>query len=233
MGYFKNSIGFIKTISVIMVIIIVLFLFKDWLRTKIITSLGGYTKQETSITIDSTYVIGKVDTLAVFNKYIKTKGIIINPKTTVIYKYRYTSPDTKIKVVIDSVKVFNVKVKDSVIDGNIQVVNNSVGELVSVDLEYIPLIPKLLRRIDTVYKTTKITEILSNERAKIGIGIGVDTQFQNLDLLGSYTFKNDWQIIYEYSNPIKDFNANVPQLNFENVTFPRTGTHSIKLIKNF
>lgn len=223
----------IYQLLIVVVIIIFLVIFKDWVRTKIIVSLGGYTEQTTTITVDSTFIKGKVDTLAIFNNYVATNGIILNPKPIIKYKYKYLNPSIKEEVVIDSVKTFTVKVKDSIIDGNINIANAFNGDLVNAYIKYKPLVPKLLIRVDTFKVVKTVDNFLSKERSKFGFGLGTDSQLTNLDLLGSFTTKNGWQIIYEYSNPIKDFNVNVPQLNFENLTFPRSGVHSIKLLKNF
>lgn len=210
-----------------------IYIFQDWLRTFIITSLGGYTKKETITKTEIEYRQGKIDTLAVFNHYVATNGIILNPEPIIIYKTDTIRIKEKDSIVNTPLKKYEVSVKDSLIDGKITIRNYFNGNLYDARLLYKPLFPKYIKRTDTVYKTKTITEYLSKERAKFGIGFGTDTELQNLDLLGSYTLKNGMQFIYEYSNPIQDFNVNVPQLNFQNFTFPRKGTHSIKFLYNF
>ena len=221
----------IKTAIATLIVVLVLYLFQDWLRDFIITGLGGYTTKET-VTVTKTKIkIGKVDTTAIFNHYVETKGIILNPKTKTEYiTVRDTIRDTIYK---KGVKNFNVKIKDSLIDGKINIQNFLNGDLNFANFKYKPLFPKYITRTDTIFKTTTVTEYLSKERSKFGIGLGSDTEFNNLDLLGSFTFKNGLQLIYEYSNPIKDFNVNVPELNFKNFSFPREGNHKVKVLYSF
>ena len=219
-----------KILSIV-ILLIVIYIFQDWLKGFIITSLGGYTKKETVTVINTKYVQGKIDTTAIFNHYVETKGIILNPKTKTEYiTVRDTIRDTIYK---KGVKNFNVKIKDSLIDGKINIQNFLNGDLNFANFKYKPLFPKYITRTDTIFKTTTVTEYLSKERSKFGIGLGSDTEFNNLDLLGSFTFKNGLQLIYEYSNPIKDFNVNVPELNFKNFSFPREGNHKVKVLYSF
>ena len=221
-----------KTIYKILIgvlIVLLIYIFSDWIRTFIINSLGGYTTKEVVTDTKIKYKQGKIDTIAVFDKYVKTRGINLNPKPKIVIRYD-TIYDTIKKT---ELKEFEVAFKDSLIDGKMTIRNYFNGNLESAFLNYKPLFPKYIRRTDTIYKTTIITETLSKERAKFGVGVGTDTEFSNLDLLGSYTLKNGLQVMYEYSNPIQDFNVNIPQLNFQNYTFPRKGKHNIKVIYNF
>lgn len=214
----------IYQIATVLALLILIYIFQDWLRTFVITSLGGYTKQETKVTTKTEYVKGKIDTLAVFTEYINTKGIILNPKPKIIYKYLPTKPgDTGISY-LDSVKMFDVAIKDSVVDGNIQVINKFNGDLVEATFNYIPLVPKLLLRVDTIFKTTVIEKTLSKERAKFGVGTGYDWQSQNIQFLGSYMTKKGWQFIGEV-----EFAFSRQFIN----GIPNSKNTSIKIIKNF
>lgn len=214
----------IYQIATVLAFIILIYIFQDWLRTFVITSLGGYTKQETKVTTETKYLKGKIDTLALFTEYIKTKGIILNPRPKIIYKYLPSNPgDTGISY-LDSVKMFDIAVKDSVIDGNIQVINKFNGDLVEATFNYIPTAPKLLVRVDTIFKTTVIEKTLSKERAKFGIGTGYDWKMQNIQFLGSYMTKNGWQFIGEV-----EFAFTRQLIN----GIPQTSSNSVKIIKNF
>ena len=66
-------------ILIVIVLLILIYVFQNWLRTFVITSLGGFTKKETIIETEVKYIKGKweIDSTAVFNKYIEiTKWFI-------------------------------------------------------------------------------------------------------------------------------------------------------------
>lgn len=212
-----------KDIIYIIIILFIGFILRENLKDRLITSLGGYTNKEVSIKIDSTYKAGKVDTIAVFNHYVKTKGIILNPKPRIVYKWR--KPNTPKGSEIDSIKRFDVAVKDSLIDGTFSIVNGFNGDLLDNSFKYKPLFPKYITRVDTVKIHTTKTETLTNESAKFGVGIGYNN-LQYPSILGSFTTKNNWQFLYEYG---KDINSN--PIIFNNK--PVSATHSLKIIKNF
>ena len=211
-------------ILIVIVLLILIYVFQNWLRTFVITSLGGFTKKETIIETEVEYIKGKweIDSTAVFNKYIETNGIILNSKPRIIYKNIYdTIRDT---IYSNKLKHFEVKFKDSLIDGKMIIKNYFNGNLFSSSFKYKPKFTKYLKRVDT-FKTNKIIKkYLSKERSKFGIGIGYDWTKQNIQFLGSYTFKNDWQIIFEYEQIYS------PQL-INGVL--NTSNKSIKIINNF
>lgn len=194
-------------LAMISIIVLILMLGN---KNFTIRLLGGYTVQNKIVTIDSTFVKGKIDTLEVFNHYVETNGVILNPEPIVKYKYRYIK-DKKVK--IDSTKHFKVAVKDSLIDGSINIINKYNGNLVFADLTYKPLFPKLIKRTDTIKISTK--ETITLNRTKLGLGFGIDNH-RIPSVLGGITFKNDYQLLYEFSNE--------PILG---------NTHSLKVIKNF
>jgi hypothetical protein len=214
----KNKlIALIATIVAIWVLSFLNISVKD----VFIRALGGYTKQTTNVTIDSTFIRGKVDTLAVFNHYVETKGIVLNPEPEIKYKYKYLNPITDKEEIIDSTKLYVVGVKDSLIDGNMTIVNKFNGDLATASFRYKPLFPKLIRRVDTLkIKETK-TITLSNDRTRIGIGVGVSS-LQSISVLGSVTTKKGWQFMYEYSKPL--------DLKLTPIS---KDIHSFKIIKNF
>ena len=211
-------------ILIVIVLLILIYVFQNWLRTFVITSLGGFTKKETIIETEVKYIKGKweIDSTAVFNKYIETNGIILNPKPRIIYKKIYdTIRDT---LNSNKLKHFEVKFKDSLIDGKMIIKNYFNGNLFSSSFKYKPKFTKYLKRVDTFKSNKIIKKYLSKERSKFGIGIGYDWKKQNIQFLGSYTFKNDWQIIFEYEQIYS------PQL-INGVL--NTSNRSIKIINNF
>lgn len=192
---------------IIIALIVISFLFKDWLRPKIITALGGYVNKEVKTDTITKYKIGKIDTLEVFNNYVKTKGIILNPKPKIEYvrEVKYdTIRDTVYKDLINTpLKKYNVAFKDTLIDGNMTIRNRYNGDLYDAIFDYKVLDYKLLQRVDTVFTTVNNTTILDNKRGKIGTGIGFDNR-QFLSISGSYTFKNDIQIIGTYGKSLQE-----------------------------
>ena len=199
----------LKNIVLAVCIILLILIFSN--KGFAIRFLGGYTVQNKVISIDSTFVKGNIDTLEIFNHYVENKGIILNPEPTI--KYIYKDNDKKITK-IDSVKSFKVAVNDSLITGNIDILNKFNGNLVSANLTYKPLFPKLITRIDTLKIHTKETILLEN-KTKFGLGFGINNHLTP-SVLGGITFKNDYQVLYEFSH-IKDLG----------------NTHAIKIIKNF
>lgn len=211
----------LTTLIAILIAIWVLSFYRTTVADVLIRTLGGYTNQENVTVIDSTFTRGKIDTLAVFNHFVRTKGITLNPKPIIEYKYKYIDPVIDKEVELDSIKKFTVKIKDSLIDGNLTVINKFNGDLAYTDLDYKPLFPKFIRRTDTLRITKTNTITLSNDKDRIGIGVGANN-LQFLSILGSYTTKKDWQFIYEYGRKV-------------NIDLTQTPTqlHSIKIIKNF
>lgn len=177
------------------VVLIILFLTKFWFKDKLITALGGYTHQTTTVTIDSTFVKGKIDTLQIFNHYVKTNGIILNPKPKIITNYIYKDTSNNRYIEIDSVKKYEVAVKDSLINGTVFVTNDFKGNLINANIEYKPLFPKLLLRTDTIYINKTTARTLENKRGKINLGIGLSTN-NSYEILGGFTFKNNITLMY-------------------------------------
>jgi len=217
----------VKQYGFIIVILFLLGLLAGYFKDKLIVALGGYTDQTTTTTIDSTFVTGKIDTIAVFNHYVTTKGIILNPKAKIVYKYK--NPLIEIGERIDSLKEFNVKVKDSLIDGNMVITNKFNGDLESSILTYKPLFPKYIKRVDTVFINKTITNTLTNKRSLLGLGVGY-SNLQYFSILGSYTTKNNWEVIYEYGKPLS---KTIEVINGTPIQFNTNDLHSVKLIKHF
>ena len=214
----------IYQVLILIALVLIIYFFQDWLRTFVITSLGGFTKKETVTLTNTKYIKGKweIDSIAVFNKYVETKVIILNPKPKIVYETKYdTIRDT---IYSKKLKQFEVKFTDTLIDGKMTIKNYFNGDLHSANFKYKSLATKIFKRVDTIEKTIKTIESLHKERAKIGFGIGYDWSKKNIQFLGSYTFKNDWQIIYEYE----------PIFTKQTINgIHNTSNNSIKIIKNF
>ncbi|WP_299664778.1 hypothetical protein [uncultured Polaribacter sp.] len=214
-------------IALAIALLLLLFLFKDWIRHAIITSLGGYTTKETQTITKTEYRQGIIDTLEIFNHYVTTKGITLNPEPKIVYVTRKVGTQTPIttpkeSVPIDSVKQFEVQVKDSLLDGRFTIYNKFNGDLLSSEFSYKPLFPKYLLRVDTLRITTTKTETLTRTRSKFGLGLGFDTQ-SRLQILGSYTTKNNWQFVYEFEVPS----------GISSTTGIQQPVHGIKVLKGF
>ncbi|WP_299672124.1 hypothetical protein [uncultured Polaribacter sp.] len=214
-------------IALAIALLLLLFLFKDWIRHAIITSLGGYTTKETQVVTKTEYRQGIIDTLEIFNHYVSTKGITLNPKPKIVYVTRKVGTQTPIatpkeSIPIDSVKQFEVQVKDSLLDGRFTIFNKFNGDLLSSEFNYKPLFPKYLLRVDTLRIATTQTETLTRIRSKFGLGLGFDTQ-SRLQILGSYTTKNNWQFVYEFGVPS----------GISSTTGVQQPVHGVKVLKGF
>ena len=223
MRFLKDFKQYVISIALIVLLYILVGYFKD----VIIVKLGGYTSQTSETIVTTKIVKGKVDSLEVFNHYVKTKGIILNPKTRIVY---VKSPDNKdTEIVMDSLKEFTVTVKDTLIEGAFTVVNNFKGDLISSDFEYKPLFPKYIRRVDTLKVYTNTTIVQSNERSYFGLGVGANN-LQYISILGSYMTKKKWQFIGEYGKPLSN---TVEVINGAPFEFRQDALFSVKIIKHF
>lgn len=220
---------YLKDIVYLGIIILILIIAKDWIKDKVISSLGGFTDKEVKVKVDSTYQVGKVDTIALFNHYVKTQGINLNPEGKTVYKYKYLNPITKEEVVSDSIREFKVSITDSLIEGTLTVFNSFKGDLLNTLLDYKPKFPKFITRVDTLKIYTNITETLSNKRGLIGIGVGYSS-LQYPSILGSYTTKKKWQFIYEYGKSLEDALQLIDGAPF---MVKKQDLHSFKIIKHF
>ena len=223
----KTLKNLIITVLGIVIIVILARYFKD----KIIVSLGGYTTKTTKTITKKVLIKGKVDTLAVFNHYVKTQGINLNPKAKIVY---VTSPvkdkDGVVGVKVDSLKKFKVQIKDTLIEGTFTIYNKFNGDLSTSSFKYKPFFPKYLTRVDTLKITNTITETLTRDRSLFGIGAGYNS-LQYLSLQGSYTTKSKWQFLYSYGKSFEKtkiiINGGVP------FSFNSDDLHSFSIIKHF
>lgn len=217
----KNINKIIKITLGVLVLLLLLYLSKDWWVNKAIEKLGGYTKKDIEITIDTVSV--KYDTL--FPKYkeltIKVKDLqertpINNYYTTVVKKY--IDENGKEVEVIEPVNYPLVyrhlnPVSDSLIDGNIEtIINPTNSEIIDQKLSYTPKFPKFITKTITVEK--KITETLTQEpKSKIGIGVtGINDL--SVGIIGVYQTKNNWQFQGGYNKNFDITNPNENTLQF-------------------
>jgi len=221
----------IRNLIIAILGIAILVILAKYFKDKIIVSLGGYTTKTTKTIIEEVLVKGKVDTAAVFNHYVKTHGINLNPKGKVIYKYLPVKDKSGVKgVKIDSLKKFTVKIKDSLIEGKFTIYNKFNGDLESSIFKYKPFFPKYITRTDTIFRTKTITETLTRDRSLFGIGGGYNS-LRYILLQGSYTTKSKWQFIYSYG---KSFDkAKILINNGVPFTFETDDLHSFSIIKHF
>jgi hypothetical protein len=219
----------VKNARYIAILLILLYLLTGWLKDKVIVALGGYTHKETVIEKEVKYIKGTFDTLEVFNAYVESKGIILNPKPIIEYKYKYKNPVTSGEEVVDSVLPFKVAIKDSLLNGTFHIINDFKGNLLYSKFNYKPLFPKYLVRVDTIRETIRETNTLSKQRSLLGIGVGYNN-LQYPSILGSYTTKKKLQILLEYGKSLDQIKE---IKNGETFKVTPIDLYSIKLIKHF
>lgn len=186
-----------KRILVAVAILILFIVLVVNCRGNIITALGGYTEDDFVTKVDTEYLPIKIDTQAVFNHYVETQGIILNPKPKIVYKYKVVKEYIKDTSVTDSTKYFNVAVKDSLIDGNIHIFNNFTGDLLDAYIRYKPLFPKYIEKTVPI-KITE-TKYVTNE----GIMFGLGARANSLGHVGAhiaFMSKNRWDFRAGYNN---------------------------------
>lgn len=232
-----------QVLGIVAIIIIIIFAFSNSARDIAITSLGGYTDKETVTKITTEYREGITDTIAFFDRYVETKGYEIVEKKIIkkeIIKKKitktYTLYDTirkittiKDKLFTHKLRHFETKFKDSLIDGVITVSNFLNGELESTSIKYKPLFPKFITRIDTIIKTIKESNTLSNKKSLFGIGAGFNN-YQILSLSASYTTKNKWQFIGTLG---KSFQDRKEVVNDATLFFEQKNLYGFTVLKNF
>jgi len=191
------NLAVIKRGVIVAIILIVFITLVVNCRGNIITALGGYTDEDFVTKIDTEYLPVKIDTTAVFNHYVETRGIILNPDPEIKYKYKIVKEYIKDTVVVDSTKYFSVAVKDSLIDGTIHVVNNFEGDLLDAYFRYKPLFPKYIeKRIPIKVTETKYVNTQ-------GILFGVGGRVNNLGHIGghaAFMTKNRWDFRVGYNS---------------------------------
>ena len=171
MKFIKKNINFFVKIIIILLLFLMLFNL-NFVRKKIISILGGYTDIKTTIVIDTFITKEKIDTLKFINKYIKTKGKLVHYDTITNYVYINNNNET----ITETVKKFNVEIEDSLISGNFLIFNNFKGDLLNSDFTYKPKFPKYIIKEKEKIITKTITNTLTKEENKIGIGFMLNTE---------------------------------------------------------
>lgn len=217
----KTGNKLFNSIISLTILILLFLLLKDWITPKLIQSLGGYTKKEVEIKIDtlqstfdtiyykqekiiSNLKLSKRKTIKnyKYNKKIKKKKTIkktLSNKDTVFNK----TEEKIIQKVKDSVYSYNTEVKDTVLKGNIStIIDIDNCNILSQKFNYTLNFPKLVK--ETIRINTTKTEILSNKpRPLIGIGITANT-IKGIGIKGLYQMNNGWQIQGGYERQIND-----------------------------
>lgn len=215
----------LKYILISIGIIVLLLLTKGWWTPKLIIALGGYVNQKEKIVTEIEYRVGDIDTLAVFNKWVESQGITINPEPIIEYIQINNSNTSE----PEGTKTFTVHINDSLLDGNFKATNNFKGDLLSAKFNYKPKFPKLIKQVDTVFTTTTITKTLDNKRGMIGIGVG----YNSLDYpsaIISYKTPKELQFMLEYGKPTNDIKGIINGAPF---TLEREDLWSFKIVKHF
>lgn len=186
-------------------------------KNKVIILLGGYTNKEIKTDTISSKIYKKgrtIDSLDIFNKYVKRKGINLYPKPIIEYIHDTIRTKDTVYIQKDSIKHSKFKVKDSILNGTIFIKSYFNGDIKNAYFNYKLNYSNYFIRVDTIIKTNTIIKnnILSNKTNKYGIGGGYNT-LQYLNLSGSFTNKNNWQYIINYGRftPVnKNIGVNLP-----------------------
>lgn len=183
------------------------WLLKDWARPFLIKSLGGYTKSDVEVTIDT--ISKKYDTIYYQHKRLLTEVDSLRDRKE-INNYYYTTKEIvtnekgeqseQVKsVYAPIVYSFENPVNDTLIEGKIFTIYDPLNKkIVKQTLDYKPKFPIFIKEYITIQKTVK--ETLSNEeRPKIGIGVVGNTDLYT-GPIAVYQFKSGLQIqgAYEF-----------------------------------
>jgi len=205
----------IKNILIgIIIIILLIFLYsltKDWLKPRIIKALGGYTQKEIKATRDTLSV--KYNDIYTKYKEIETKGVI-NPKVEYVPVYKHIKePKTnsfsitgKVQpeyLQIQGVKRYQTAINDTILDGNIEtILSLDSCKIVSQSFKYKPKIPYIREKIVTIVETKET--ILSNKpKAFIGIGLDINSVNQVTPQI-LYLSKKKWLYKGGYTKSINN-----------------------------
>lgn len=209
--------------GIVGVLIILLFLLRGWWKPKLITGLGGYINKEVKRDTVEVYMKGKIDTTAVFTDYVKRKGIVLNPKPKIVYVSSPVKEGEGAIISEDSLKYFQVAIKDSILEGKIDIYNMFNGDLFGADLTYKT---KLLHTTDTIVRTITETITLDNNVPKSEIGLGVSANtLLGVGVAASYKTKKNWQVIGGYHYNMDGVNLelnNKPIKSYGSVTILKT-----------
>lgn len=187
------------------VFLLLLLLFKDWIKPAIITALGGYTVKQTIV---KEKIDIKTDTVFMPSKPIVIEGKIpvrteltLSAYTALLEKYDKRLKElSKLPVAKDSIYVYKTDVSDTLITGAItSYVDGKSANILGQYLTYKPLFPKYITKTVTV--TKEIENTLNNTRPKIGVGLGINT-IETVAVKAAYQTVNGWQFQVGYNKAI-------------------------------
>lgn len=197
-----------KIINYIIIVLLVIgsfFIIKySFLGKIIIKSLGGYTIQNVTTTIDTLDI--KVDTTLIIDRWLTINANLLKPTifkdTTIVIKKDTTivNMDTTIvnypSISIKDLYKFVNPISDTLIDGNITtIIDFNSDKLLSQNLVYKPKFPIIIERTIPIVK--EVTREYSNNR---NIGIGADiNSLGEYSILGAYQTNKGWQFQSGYT----------------------------------
>jgi hypothetical protein len=177
----------IQAVIVILLILLLWGILKDWIRPNLIKLLGGYTGVEYKQTIDTTSIkfdsiYFKYDSLQIEVAKLNERNNKTNFKYKELLKVKPTNGKYKKKTLDDGIVVYEVDsilptayevvnvVIDTLIEGKITTILNPKDcKIVSQKLDYKPKFPIFITKIITIEKETEKT-LLDKPKAKIGVG---------------------------------------------------------------
>lgn len=219
----------IQVILVILLLIGIWYIGKDWLRPRIIKALGGYTAMEQKLTIDTLEV--KYDSLYYNQDSLKSLVFILNQseqqKNVRIKYYQellasskrskndkvitkdgvdYIEKDTVIAIA----DVFDNEITDTLITGNIKTVLDFKNQkILSQSLQYKPKFPILVTKTITVEKVVENT-LSDKKKAYFGLGVnGTTDNTAGIKIL--YQTPSLWQFeagVNKYLTPMSPSSEN-------------------------
>lgn len=168
----KNIQKYILTTIVVIAVIILLFLLKDWIRPALITSLGGYTEKKTVTRVDT--VINKVDSIFPINKIVEIPVVVPSPyydSSKLDSILRELKEQNKTEDLVDSLRYYTYTIDDSILKGDINTVTNTNGgKIVKQDFNYKAKVPIYIERTTVIEKNT-IETLAKQKRSMFGVGL--------------------------------------------------------------
>lgn len=192
----QNSKKIIVSLISAVVIILLLFLVKDTWRGYVIESLGGYTKKEQTVIVDTLPSI--IDTIYLPSKteYVEVPILIpdIIIKDTIIYKNKEGDNITSIR---DSTLTYVNLFEDSLIKGNITTkIDLFDCTMIKQDFNYNRKDTfKIIERIPIKERIETVVE--KDNRNKLGVGVSANN-LGAIGVGGVYQLKNNLQIQLNY-----------------------------------
>lgn len=189
---------YVVSLIIAVVLLLLLFLVKDTWRGYVIESLGGYTKQEQSIKVDT--LPSTIDTVYLPSKPITIEAPVLPPKIeykdTIIYKDVFTNIDKT--TIRDSTLTYTNSYEDSILKGRIETkIDLFDCSMVNQKLTYERKDNyKIIERIPI--KETIQTTIEKGNRNKIGVGVSANN-LGAIGIGGVYQLKNNLQFQLNYS----------------------------------